>query len=243
MTASEHWRLDGPRAFLSCGDLSAQVDIAHPGEGLQEIRLRGLALRGAQLLAARFAGDQQQTQQVVADAFVRGRDLVVTYAQEPEHPVRVQIYWRVVPEAKLCPGAVGVDLQVSVQTSLLHAWPALAICSYAPTAWEVVTCGNNMGLLSSSAQGRAAACWRSSWPQTNATYFEMVHPADVEKEELAESAEGAFQLSHQLFAESLEKGVILRARARGIFTAEKLDAETVASVYERFLIAPLPLTT
>ena len=69
----------------------------------------------------------------------------------------------------------------------------------------------------------------------------MLHPADVEREHVSTSDAGC-ELSHELFAQSLEKGVILRARARGLFVATQ-EPSLGTSIYEQFLLAPPPLTT
>ena len=179
---------------------------------------------------------------VIADSFVRGHDLVVTYAQMPARPVRLQVYWCAFHEERAERSAVGIDMQVSVQTSLLAAHPALTICSRVrrESPWDVAKSRDNIVLASSAAPGRTAGCFRCSL--SSASYVEMVHPSDVEKEELSETADG-WLLSHELFEHSLEKGVILRARARGVFVAPADESALVPAIYERFLAAPLPLTT
>ena len=50
-------------------------------------------------------------------------------------------------------------------------------------------------------------------------------------------------LSHRLFAERLEKGVILRSRIRGLFVPRDHDTELAQSEYRRFAASEPPLTT
>jgi hypothetical protein len=249
VTQSALWRLDDHRAQLNLGELQAAVDIAQPGIGLHDIILCGTRIAPASLLAARFAGQDPRQPQTVSDCFIRGRDLVVTYAQLFERPVRLQIYWRALGESD-APGCLAaVDVQVSVQTSLLEAWPALVIHSRLPTqgvsrlprdgAARRAQASNDDPVTGS----KIAGCWLCRLPVIGLTYGEMVHPADVEREELVKAHAGTTEISHHLFSQPLEKGVILRARARGVFVPIAGDLRTMAAAYDRFLAAPLPLTT
>jgi hypothetical protein len=60
---------------------------------------------------------------------------------------------------------------------------------------------------------------------------------------LIESETGSTKIEHHLFAEPLEKGVIMRAQARGVLTLTANDDQAIAAAYGKFLAAPLPLTT
>jgi hypothetical protein len=51
------------------------------------------------------------------------------------------------------------------------------------------------------------------------------------------------QLRHELFSERLEKGVILRARVRGVVLERADDVRHAAAMFNEFLHAELPLTT
>ncbi|HVU86675.1 MAG TPA: hypothetical protein VHD36_05110 [Pirellulales bacterium] len=230
MTRSEVWRLEGAIAHLSLSGLAAAIDLARPGLGLHALQWRGAPLASTQLLAVRFLGALESEELVIADSFVRGPDLVVTYAQTPARPVRLQVYWRALEEEFAGQSAVGVDLQVSVQTNLLASRPALTMCSRTPceTPWSIEKARDH------------TVCFRCVL--AGPTYVEIVHPSDVEQEELSKECD-AWVVSHELFASSLEKGVILRARARGLFVADATEGSLVSSMCDRFLSAPLPLTT
>jgi len=249
VTQSALWRLDDHRAQLNLGELQAAVDIAQPGIGLHDIILCGTRIAPASLLAARFAGQDPRQPQTVNDCFIRGRDLVVTYAQVFERPVRLQIYWRALGESG-APGCLAaIDVQVSVQTSLLEAWPALVIHSRLPTQSVCQLRRDDAArqahaLNDDAATGsKIAGCWLCRLPTVGLTYGEMAHPADVEREEVVTADAGTIEVSHHLFSQPLEKGVILRARARGVFVPIADDSRAMAAAYDRFLAAPLPLTT
>ena len=54
---------------------------------------------------------------------------------------------------------------------------------------------------------------------------------------------GTLRVSHQLFSERLEKGVILRARLRGVFLPRQRDTRVAAACYTAFAAAEPPLAT
>lgn len=244
MTATEVWRLDAERAHLTLGPLSATVDTSRPGLGLFDLRSHNTSLSAARLLAVQFVGQQASATQVVADHFIRGRDLVVTYVPAHERPVRLQIYWRALNEIEMPGCVVGVDVQVSVQTNLLHAWPTLLMQSQLPCSTILpLTTAASVSSLASDGETRASArCWLCRFGSVGTTYAEMVHPADVEREEISHATDVA-KISRELFGHSLEKGVILRARARGIFMPTDGDEAIASTAYDEFLAAPPPLTT
>ncbi len=246
MTSSDIWRLCGAQGQFRLGELSGAIDISRPGHGLHELEIAGQSCAQAQLLSVYFQGEDRLQSQTVADAFVRGRDLVVTYAQLQSLPVRLQICYRL-QSADQIPGCVAaVDLQISVQTSLLHAWPALSITTRWPS--RDVTCyqrrDEQLVAVSDVSSGEdSGRCWSCNDSAGLVRYLEMVHPADVEREAIASHDANSCEIAHQLFAQSLEKGVIIRARARGAFLAATADLHTAAAVHAQFLSAPLPLTT
>jgi hypothetical protein len=71
----------------------------------------------------------------------------------------------------------------------------------------------------------------------------MVHPADFSRVELAiEPGEPrAFRLAHHLFSGRLEKGVILRARARCLLLPRDDDLSVAAAHYASWIAAAPPL--
>ena len=247
MTQAAIWSLTEQHAQLRLGDLEATLDVAHPSHGLYDIRLLGRSIGSASLLAPCFPGQDPLQALAVADCFVRGGDLVTTYAQVHARPVRLQVYWRARASE---PGEVlaAIDVQVSVQTSLLEAYPALVLQSRLPT--RTVTClpATNPNEQPSrtnadATQAESAGCWLCHLSSAEVVYGEMFHPADVEREALIVIDEQSIELEHHLFTQPLEKGVILRARARGVFAPSDGAECAMALAYADFLSAPLPLTT
>jgi hypothetical protein len=72
----------------------------------------------------------------------------------------------------------------------------------------------------------------------------MVHPADFQAGQIQVSgAESMLARSTQtLFAERLEKGVILRARAQALFLPAENDEAHASDCYARFEASPAPLS-
>ncbi len=86
-------------------------------------------------------------------------------------------------------------------------------------------------------------CLLFRMPDLDLSYVEMVHPADFQYDELRrdESGGDVACITHRLFRTNLEKGVILRARVRGIFLKRSADMEIAAQCYAAFAGADPPL--
>ncbi len=82
-------------------------------------------------------------------------------------------------------------------------------------------------------------------PGGDLSYAEMVHPADFQYDEFqpGESRGNVVCIAHRLFRTNLEKGVILRARVRGIFLKRPDDTQIAARCYAAFAGADPPLGT
>jgi len=264
------WRLENHRAELELNSWRIALDVAHPEQGLSlyedvahDITQSTAALRV--LGVALSDGEAGETS--IAECYVRGEDLVATYTI-PRLATRVQIYWRAIGDAfaddtfsdydgdKSEVGAI--DLQVSVQTDVLDASPRVSTRS-------VLACDRAFRLLSprSAALKLATidpAAGISLVPDGSPTclifplrggedmYVEMVHPADFRQCQISQRDENAI-VEHCLFAEKdLEKGVIMRARVRGLLIRPSAAGEgpveaIAAEAYARFVEAPPPLTT
>jgi hypothetical protein len=233
VTPSPLWRLDSDLATFTHGGVTATVRISQPQLGLHDVRVQGRAIAGAELLAPRYLNAEAWPAPI--DCFLRGGDLVVTYPFTHARSVRVQVYWRAVPQeptAATCVAAI--DVQISVQTPLLDSRPGMLLCSRFTEP--------SIARVSVDAVKEEASPWVFGLAE-DVSYAEMIHPADVATESYAE-VNGRAQLSRSLFDGALEKGVILRARARGVFlTSAQANPDNVTALYEQFVNSPLPLTT
>ena len=248
------WQIGAQSAEVRCADLSAKLDFSQAARGLYDVRWSDQALIGGDLLGVRLAERSAcgqivpSTRWLVADCYSRAADLVVTFAAEGASPVRWQVYWTasvMIVAGECCPM---FDVRVSVQTSALDTHLECLLSSRLP-GWEAsrlavggaaeASCfllrPNNAPVASLAAGTGAIAA--------AGTYIEMVHPADIRNTELAAEAADAPSLQHHLFDTDLEKGVIVRARARGLVVPRARDVEIASAAWQAFVSEPPPLTT
>ena len=230
------WRLDRGFANLSCGPLAAGVDLFTPRQGLTELRWREQPLVGCQLLGVDIESLDTKASDVLVDHYERGGDLVATYEQTPTRTFRVQVYWRASLARLDSHELPAVDLQVSVQTNQLDSRPALNTVSLT-TECETVE------VLGAMQDEKGAHCRIFRPHGFDVSYAEMVHAADFHAAELTTLSDAKQRLVARLFGGALEKGVILRARVRGLFLPRQADEMNAAAALADFCRQPPPLTT
>lgn len=245
------WSLDGNTAELSCGNLSGHIDAAQPNEGL-----RGLAIAGVQhatdlLCVYRAdAAEEKSWPLPLAEAYVRGNDLVASYEATEDWPFSPQLYWQANSLRAIDGVLASVSLLVSVQTHLLDTCPQIGVASQLP-------CGEAF-LVSTSGSGRPRAerfdpthsisstnedcCVVSRFPDVALSYVEIMLAGDFHTVSLHPDASSA-ALEWRLFAEFLEKGVIRRARVHTAILPRENDIEIAAACCGAIDRLELPLTT
>jgi len=246
------WQLDGTRARVHCGDLTAQVDVEYPSQGVRQIKYQDTSFAGAQILGVTACDDQADRHELPGECHVRGTDLIASYGQPGGAAVAREIYWRAVCDqvANLC----GLELWLSAETRLLDSDPhlvgrsklppcevsylkrgdagGLAELANRPGEQVVLTHDNSDGLL----LFRPANC---RW-----SYCEMVHPADFNRVAIDTFADGHVEWTTSFFVqERLEKGVIRRARVQGLFVPRSDDVTQILDACRQFADSQLPLTT
>jgi hypothetical protein len=225
------WKLAAAEARLDFAGLLATVDLSRPQLGLCGLEYRGRRLESTALLGVELPSSKVPP---ISDVYVRQSDLIVTYTQTPELPFRVQIYWRTAFGPEQQPA---IDLQISVQTSLLDSQPQVTTATLLPDAAL-----RHFAIDGADAPGRHG--YDLVRPADHeVSYVEMLHPADDPAGSSAIQASADGGIRHRLFASFLEKGVILRARLRGVLLPRQRDAELAAEAYRLFLAAPPPLAT
>lgn len=237
MNSAAEWKLDDNRARLAVGPFSAVVDLATPRRGLHQMTLAAQPLIGCELLGVEFGS----TPPALIESYQRGGDLIVSFAETPSAATSMQVYWRAallqVHDA-ICPT---VDLEISVQTSRLENRPVVRTLSHLPA-------GDMAGFATlPPAQSVArelfehGTVFRSSgW---SASYVEMVHPSGAEASQISKPNDTTIEIAHWLFECELEKGVILRARARGMFVPRSDNLRFAETAWLQFLHEPPPLST
>jgi hypothetical protein len=248
MTVSHSpWNLKDFEARLALGGLAGQIDVRYPFDGLAAM-FGGANLR---LFRIELPPPSADVKDQSPECYVRGQDLVSIYLQDDKRKIRGQVYWRAL---ECGPNrAPGIDLIVSVQTSLLDSDPTLNVRSNVParevlgvrsleraTTNDITPRGGDSRTV--SMRSPMPACWLFRLTVEETTYVEMVHPHDFVYSMLKESAPGEIEHSTQLFSGSLEKGVILRSRLRGVLVPRTGDVAAAVACYREFAASEPPLT-
>jgi hypothetical protein len=208
---STFWQLDGHIARLTLPRLSLEFDADQPGEGLRNLVVVDRPWPQGRLLGV--AGPiPSAASGALTDWHVRGDDLIAVYETGQPDAARIDLLWHVARPVAGVSWLARIDLLVSIRTDRLD-WrhdvrlesviPAATACEELPPAGDRFV--------------------GKDWDWSLAL---LVHPADLRKRELS-GLPGAQCLCQRLFPmESLEKGVVLRARAAALFLHP--DAETAA---------------
>jgi hypothetical protein len=249
------WRLETHSAHLRSGGLKATLDLLRPSEGLGEVcPAGGVRLTGARLLGVAMAWYWPGESRSCAERYVRGMQLTAAYEEPSERPARVDASWRVLCGKPPDEWIATVELAVSVRTSALECQPELAAESRLSASetlrlrdaesvgYERLTETPQTPLDVNSDEGPGCLLFRLAG--TEVSYAEMIHPADFRHSRLWGSSDVAGELCvrHRLFSGRLEKGVILRARVRGVFLPRRRDTQVAAACYSAFGATGPPLS-
>ncbi len=216
------WSLQAFDATFDSPGFCASLDLLRPSGGLTDLKYRGATIAGIALGISpsdhKIGGSDE-----IADAYVRGTDLVVTYTQTEERPFALQVYWRVSNNRD---DVVQLDAIVSLQTCLLESFPNIWTSTNLP--------GNVADGLQVGSLLRSDAAW---------SYAESVQPEDRGTlRSMDSSGQDHVRIAHQLGGQFLEKGVIRRLRVRGLFLPRDNDIELAEKYLASMKSEELPLT-
>lgn len=247
--ASTPWQLAGTSAQCELLGAPAAIDLAQPRLGLRfaagHSSILGLQLGNTlvdlSLTPGALAGDGAPIDP--SESYVRGADLVATYNETPSRPLRVQAYWHIAPLAQLprYDDARLIELQVSINTSLLDLRPTLDVVTQTTAPVQRLTFGE-------------ASAFLIRFADAPYTYIEIPHPRDCARTAYAPgnnpaangrtpAAAGTTLIHHTLFGRRLEKGVIMRGRVRGALVPRNSDVAAAEALADDLLQAAPPLTT
>jgi len=242
------WTLAGDKAILKRPGISAELDLKRPGLGLHNLKVAGQCWEAARLLGVTW-GDASDQPHAVSDGYVRGEDLIATYAEEARRPFAPQVYWRVGNPPPPADGGAGlqIELLVSVQTQVLDAEPRMTALSAVRASeflyLEDEAAGRFAALEPGTDLPPSAACLLVRLADSPLSYVEMVHPRDFNPGHLSVAQSGEnWTIRHTLIACRMEKGVIIRVRLRGGIVPRSRDVDAAAGLYEAFSHAALPLS-
>lgn len=230
------WQFDGRRASWHGAPPEFSIDLEHPESGLLQVRADRSGDRiGASSVLQIHLSPPPNASLTVEDAYVRGDDLIASYAATGS-ALAWQIYWR------RAAGDPGLEVVVSLQNRLLQGNPAVCVRSRlsAQQSW----CLNEEGKFvdpQAVLEGRKrpqviAVAISSEW-----VYAEAIHPADVQQVQFRETA-GKFETEWTLFGDNLEKGVIRRGRIWAEFFSRDTLTDALPARWKSFLESPIPLS-
>lgn len=241
------WQLSTEEATLGIPQGTAVLNISRPEDGLHRI---GSLPDDWALLKIRSAGLDWPAGASPPEAHVRDRDLVVTHGRMGDLPFALQTDWRA-NYLMWSDSTWGLELIVSTQTVRLD--------SHACISTESLIGGTELLHLRDGGQGNFETLYCNKEPITltpadgtgcivfrtpNASYIEMIHPDDFSTLCIARRTDlQLWSIAHTAIDRWLEKGVIVRARLRGLLAPRSKDLAIAQQVYRDFCRGPVPLTT
>jgi hypothetical protein len=240
------WQLTEDRATVALDAFCGRIDLAQPHNGFLETLLAGQPILAAQLLGIAASSPVSVPHAPPQEAYVRGADLIAVYEASDAWPIRVDAVWRGIRPTSSEKFLAAVDLIVSVRTGLLDSRPELSVQSVIPASDVLRLQSATPFAATSSAPActeEGLGCTLFRLPHLALSYAEMVHPADYQQEELVPvgASDSLLRISHQLFRTTLEKGVMLRARVRGVLLDRCDDIRIATECYAAFAAAEPPL--
>jgi hypothetical protein len=255
------WQLHQHSASLTTARFRATLPLERPHDGLVDVKLDQVPLGESRFLGIDVPPGEAAPAPTLADCYVRSAELVAAYEATSAWPVQIDAAWGALVPAVSSGSLAAVDVVVSVWTALLDSRPELSVRSTiaAEECWRLVAEQAETSNLPQPSGGPAVGAGRfeqiepfplsaaTAWESppgcflfrlraSDASYVEMVHPADFCRDELAvePGPPGRARAVHRLFAVRLEKGVILRSRVRGIFLPRSDDLAVAAAAYREF---------
>ncbi|MCA9100480.1 MAG: hypothetical protein R3C10_14465 [Pirellulales bacterium] len=212
--------------------MTAAVALQQPQRGIQARAVGDTPFHGDILAISANAGSIAETDDVAGaadaqpaalqldEAYVRGHDLVVDYTNAAA-ALKLRVYWNAEFDPAV-PDLVVLTMTASLRTDLLDVEPVVRGHSrLVPSAIQRLDASLKLVPVDATdapVDVSADRCLATVFSLPgDVVYAEMAHPADVPRSLLTRSATDALAtLTHEMFAERLEKGVIVRARVQGL---------------------------
>ena len=220
------WQLQPDNAFLEIQSWRAELDPRAPNSGLK-IHFGSIPI--GQFLKI---SPKPSHSFAIQEAYIRQNDLIVRYEQANDDLYTVQLNWRRL-ESDI-PGALYLEVWISVQTSLLDTHPVIEVRSRTPDAkWRGLTLNDlQIEKRDSTVLGQVT--------KSGVTSVIMLDPSDAHQARRIDDPNDEFSL--KLLGDFMEKGVIRRARLRLLVVAQELSRSKMIEEFREFTDSPLPLT-
>ena len=245
------WTFEASVAKLRAGPLSARFDVTRPDLGLQYIQLNARDLAG-QLLAVHRHADDVTSKPAwplpLADAYIRGDDLVATYKPIDDWPYSPQLYWSATPLDAGTEVLASLSLLISVETHLLDTWPRIAVSSQLACD-QLLQVNSATGIAESLkptqtiGPSKDICCVLHRLADLPISYVEIMPASDFRELAVLQVKGSGYRAEWRLFADFLEKGVIRKARLQGAFLLRENDVQLSLVCCAAMERRPLPLTT
>ncbi len=220
------WQLQTEKAAFDSGDWQASLDPRAPQSGMRISRLQ-------QDLIHLFRVTPKTSHSCsIQEAYVRENDLIVRYEQSGDDLFTFQLNWRALPSD--VPGALAIELWISLQTTLLDSHPNIDVRSRATGAmWHDLT-------LNDLSVEKSDTIAIGLFKKSGVTSTLMIHPSDAHQSKRVRDRSEDFTL--RMFGEFMEKGVIRRARLCFLSVPGEFSRHAIINQYRAFIDSPLPLT-
>ncbi len=247
------WRLTGTTACWESARFQARIDLADPRPGIIGLTWHRHALTDVALMQMHPQPNNIGGSVHLEDCYVRGTDLIARYADASRQTVFPEFYWRIWDDAPVS-GAVVIESWLSVHTQWLDSDPEVIVqCEMPADGYQVwrLPSDAEFGLRVAVGGGRTpieitpsgcAVIWQSTVHPL--VFGQVVHPADVSSADvMCDAASQLITSRVAYFRGSLEKGVIRRARLRGVLTESDRASSVLTQHWHALLSAPPPLAT
>lgn len=241
------WKLAGNTAQWSEASITLSLDQARPDAGI-EVRIPSLSTDVDLRLFGPCLPNNDDFQTPPQHLVCCGDSIHATLARKDNFPVETQVTWRA---GRTGSGYACLNAVISVGTQVLSACASLQLLSLVPASEVLVpeaneTAASRVWKTLDLALGDPAtvepSCTLVRLPGEAWSYVEMTHPSDPAECEVSSCADtGRAALRHGFFSGSLEKGVILRARLRGVFLPREADCDAASTAFAEWTAAAPPL--
>jgi hypothetical protein len=216
---------------------------------VHDIAIARASLDGAKILGITGEDRLKRAAFEWEDAYVRQHDLVADYALRLLG-LKLRVYWTATCDPA-SPDVVVLALTASLRTDLLDVEPTVHCHSTLPAQaverLDESLAAHQVALASEPTEVSASDTLALLFSCTgDVVYAEIPHPTDVPRSSITGAGDSgkAVTITHDLFTERLEKGVIVRARILGlILPRDATTADRIGQRYQTFTTMPPPLET
>jgi hypothetical protein len=221
------WNLEKLRATYAVNGWQVELNPTDPAAGL-DLRHHGKAC-GTLLRVIPLPSHAR----CIQEAYVRESDLIVRYEQDGNDLYSFQLNWRAFDSG--LSDALGLEMWLSIQTSLLDTYPTVDIRSLTSGGpWTTLTLRDVHQSEEDWTAGIVSRC-------ADQSTLIMVQASDAQQADL-QPCQSPLENSLRMFGSFMEKGVIRRARLCLVATPHELQQTEIEQAYAQFSACPLPLT-